>query len=246
MIPLPPQKFIDAVAGGPVHSAGHVEVGRQLHTLVKERCCVLPEDAVLDLGCGCGRIAVHFTASQRGEYHGLDIMNPMVEWCRAQITTRFPNFHFHHADLENTLYRGGTENAATFKFPFSDSKFNVVFATSLFTHLLPDSATNYAQEIARVLRPGGRALLTFFLLNSDWRERIASGQKLLAEFPYKIGDCRTANLENPEAVIAYEQHDAVKIFEDAGLDVDSISLGAWRKRSDGWTWQDAILVSKPA
>src|SRR5665213_183998 len=144
MIPLPPQKFIDAVAGGPVHSAGHVEVGRQLHTLVKERCCVLPEDEVLDLGCGCGRIAVHFTASQRGEYHGLDIMNPMVEWCRAQITTRFPNFHFHHADLENTLYRGGTENAATFKFPFSDSKFNVVFATSLFTHLLPDSATNYA------------------------------------------------------------------------------------------------------
>jgi len=38
---------------------------------------------------------------------------------------------------------------------------------SLFTHLRPAEANRYLAEISRVLKPGGRALVTGFLLNSE-------------------------------------------------------------------------------
>ena len=129
-------------------------------------------------------------------------------------------------------------------FPFADETFDVVFALSVFTHLLPESAINYAKEIARVLKHGGRAFLTFYLMNEAWRYRVAGGQLLAAEFPYKCERYSVADIHNPEAVVAYEEKDAIKFFVDAGLQLNELSLGRW-SNNDGWTHQDAILAGKP-
>ena len=43
-------------------------------------------------------------------------------------------------------------------------------AHSLFPYLLAEEFEHYAAEIARVLKPGGRLLATFFLLDEEARE----------------------------------------------------------------------------
>jgi hypothetical protein len=44
-------------------------------------------------------------------------------------------------------------------------------------------------------------------------------------------------------VIAYEQDDALRMFEVCGLRIEEVSLGTWAK-NPGWTYQDAILATK--
>jgi SAM-dependent methyltransferase len=241
--PLPPQEFMDAVAGTSTTAEMHIAVGKHVHDMVAERCRIRPGDVILDIGSGCGRVASQFMGEVAGEYHGLDIVLPMVEWCRTNISARDGHFHFHHADLSNTLYKGGSANAACYVFPFANDTFDAIFAASVFTHLLPASAHQYARELYRVLRPGRRALLTFYLVNDEWRRRIRD-DPTIPTFPYQCDGCRTATLDNPEAVVAYEQDDAARMLHAAGLQIEEISLGRWSKNADGWTYQDAILAVK--
>jgi SAM-dependent methyltransferase len=243
MIPIPPQEFRDAVAGRPTSAADFEAIGEHLRDVLLRRAGLKMAETVLDLGSGCGRAARQFAGKFRGEYHGLDVVLPMVEWCRDTISSRHTNFHFHHADVGNALYPGGKGDAARYEFPFPDATFDLVFAFSVFTHLLPAPAHRYASEIARVLRPGGRALLTFFLVNEDWRKLAAHGEALEPPFPHALDGCRVAALEVPEAAVAYEQADAVTMIEPA-LRIEMISLGVWSKHTDGWTWQDVILAAK--
>ncbi len=124
-----------------------------------------PEEKVLDIGCGVGRMALPLTAflSEKGTYDGFDVYKPAIEWCNKQIAVRFSNFRFQHLDVKNYQYNPcGLVEAASCIFPYADNFFDFAFATSVFTHMLPEDCRRYFFEINRVLRPGGRALLTFF------------------------------------------------------------------------------------
>jgi SAM-dependent methyltransferase len=242
--PLPPQEFMDAVAGASTTAEMHIAVGKHIHDLVVKHCHIRENNLILDIGSGCGRAASQFMGEVSGEYHGFDVMRPMVEWCRVNISSRDGKFYFHHADLSNTLYRGGCGDAANYIFPFANNTFDVVFATSVFTHLVPASANQYAREIYRVLRPGARALLTFFLINDEWRRKISGGSTTVIQFPHQCDGYRTNSIDNPEAVLAYEQDDAIRILKSAGLRIEEISLGIWSENADGWSGQDVMLVTK--
>jgi SAM-dependent methyltransferase len=176
-----------------------------------------------------------------GVYHGVDIVKPMVDWCKANISTRVPNFYFHHADLSNTLYRVEGESAEGYVFPFADGTFDVIFATSVFTHLVVGSANQYAKEVARLPKPrAGRALLTFFLTNDKYRSRLKT---LGMDFPYQFDGYSVANKANPEAVVAYEEADASAMLRNASLSIEGLSQGQW-SGNPGWTFQDVFLVSR--
>lgn len=116
IIPLPPQRFVDLVGGG-----DFCKVGREVFELARQRCNLRPTDRVLDIGSGCGRLAVPLTQylTAEGSYDGLEIVLPMVEWCRENISTRFPRFRFHHASLKNTHYSESGDDAENYTFPFS-------------------------------------------------------------------------------------------------------------------------------
>src|SRR5439155_20602881 len=112
-----------------------------------------PPDCVLDVGCGCGRMAVPLVSflSDQGQYWGFDIMRPGIEWCQKNIAARDPRFHFQLADVYNPAYhRKGKHPAHLYKFPYQDGFFDFVFLTSIFTHLAPPETDNYLAEIARV------------------------------------------------------------------------------------------------
>ena len=123
-------------------------------------------ESVLDFGCGCGRIARQLIQQRRRpvRYLGLDIHAGMVEWCRANLAPHAPGFRFEHHDVHNPGFNPRGPRALV-PLPAEDASFTLVAAWSVFTHLLQDQAVHYLREVARVLRPDGYLLSTWFLFD---------------------------------------------------------------------------------
>ena len=240
-IPYPPDEFIDLVGGGGAEDFDLT--GRRYFDLIVKKCGVRPTHHMLDIGSGCGRMAFPFTQYlDGGSYRGFDVVAPMVAWCRDNISSRFPAFEFAHADLSNSLYSRTGADAATYRFPYNDGTFDVVFATSVFTHLLPNAANNYAREIRRVMKQGGRGLLTFFLVNDAFRQERLAGEPLMLSFPHEYGSYSTMSEDEPERVVAFEEDYARRMLKDASLSVIEFSYGYWRVPG-GWRQQDVFVVT---
>ena len=206
-----------------------------------------PQHHVLDVGSGVGRMAVPLTAFllPAASYDGFDIVGAGVSWCRRRITPRFPHFRFHHADVFNSRYNpGGRQQARTFRFPYDDRSFDFAFATSLFTHLLPDDADRYIAEMARVLRPGGRCLCTFFLVNDEVARRSAEGRALL-DFRHRRGEAWVVDDDVPENAAAYGETWVRGRYAEHGLIVrDPIHAGSWSGHPAPVTVQDSVVATK--
>src|SRR5690349_5044074 len=103
-----------------------------------------PSDRVLDVGCGIGRMARVLASELRpptGSYDGFDVAGQAIAWCQRHYTGTPVPFRFAHVDLRHPVYNPtGAESATTFPFPYPDAHFDLVIATSVFTHLLEDEA----------------------------------------------------------------------------------------------------------
>ncbi|MBO0348931.1 class I SAM-dependent methyltransferase [Phormidium pseudopriestleyi FRX01] len=206
-----------------------------------------PDEVVLDVGCGVGRMAVPLTQylSDRGSYEGFDIVESGITWCQSVISPRYPNFQFQRADLYNQYYNPtGQEQASNYRFPYSDNRFDFVFLTSVFTHILPEGIENYLREISRVIKPGGQALVTAFLLNEDSLSCLKSGLSTL-DFTEIFETYRFADEKFPESAVAYEERFFLELAEQFGLRVNPpIHYGSWCGREDFLSVQDILLLGK--
>ena len=207
-------------------------------------------EQVLDVGCGVGRMAVGLTGylSPSARYEGFDIVSKGIEWCRREISTRFPNFGFQHADLYNHEYNpSGRLQASEYRFPYPDESFDFAFMTSVFTHMLPADIRNYLGEVHRVLKPGGRCLITWFVLNPEARELIASGRAGARNFEHDLGGYWVVDPGQPEAAVAYTEPTVHQFYREANLAIqDPILYGAWCGRPKPLTGhsQDIVLATK--
>ena len=104
--------------------------------------------AILDVGCGTGRLLR--TAESRfpgASLVGLDPAPEMVQQARSLV------------DAGSRIeFREGTAEAL----PFGDGAFDLVFSTMTYHHWVDRSRG--ASEVARVLAPGGRWLLADFIV----------------------------------------------------------------------------------
>jgi len=229
-----------------IGSGDFVQIGEGFKQHFIELGNLKPDHRVLDVGCGIGRMAIPLTSylSKSGEYWGFDIVKDGIEWCQRRITTRFGNFHFIHSDVYNKEYNPkGRILAKDFKFPFEDSFFDFVFLTSVFTHMLPPDVENYMREISRVLKPGGKCLITFFILNHESTALVRAGMSEM-DFRYDLNGCVSTNQNTPEVAIAYEEEAVRKLFEKNGLIQDPIYFGSWCRRETFLTYQDLIVAEK--
>ena len=124
----------------------------------------LDTEAVLDFGCGCGRLARQLLQQPTppARYLGIDLHRGMIEWCGAHLAPAAPGFRFEHHDVYSAGLNPG-EKPSTLPFPVADEDVSLVIACSVFTHLVEDQAVHYLRECRRVLRPGGSLWATFFL-----------------------------------------------------------------------------------
>jgi len=119
--------------------------------------------SVLDIGCGCARAArVLLPSPQVKSYIGFDVIPQSIDWCNRFLTPLFPQrAKFLHYDVYSAEYNpGGSIRASDLVFPCTDHSVDLVVAASLFTHLLEPDASNYLNEVGRVLSKRGRAALS--------------------------------------------------------------------------------------
>jgi SAM-dependent methyltransferase len=237
--PLTPPRRLWFVGSGDFRAAGN-----DFRELLVELGGLRPEEDVLDVGSGVGRVAVGLTGWLQGRYEGIDVVRRGVEWCQQAITPRYPNFSFQVADLYNRHYNPqGCVPASEYEFPFEDRSFDLVVLTSVFTHLLPPDRDNYISEIARVLRPMGRCLGTFFLLDDEARLNLENGRASI-DFRFERPGYRTMNKRIPEAAVAYEESDVRQTFERNGLQIGAVRYGVWSGRDSAVGWQDVVVATR--
>jgi SAM-dependent methyltransferase len=241
---LTPPRALHFVGGGDFRAVGRAFLGhfRNIGGLG-------PEDRILDVGCGTGRMAIPLLgyAGGRGEYTGFDICRPAIDWCARNISSRNPRFRFFHADIYNLEYNPhGTVSADAFRFPCEDGGVDFAFATSVFTHMHAGEVRRYLDELRRVLRPGGRALVTFFIFEDS--PSLPAGQRRPAmNFRYPVSEGYTIDPDTPERAIGYSESWIRAAVRAAGLAVeDPIRYGSWSGRADGVDFQDMVLLRKGA
>jgi SAM-dependent methyltransferase len=180
-------------------------------------------EAVLDFGCGCGRIARQLIQQRRRpvSYLGLDIHAGMVEWCRTHLQPHAPGFRFLHHDVHNPGFNPRGPRALV-PFPAEDASFTLVAAWSVFTHLLQDQAVHYLREVARVLRPSGYLLSTWFLFDKR-------------QFPM-MQDFQNAlfiNEQDPSNAVIFDERWLLATAAEAGLKL----VHARIPKTRGYQWQ---------
>lgn len=205
---------------------------------------------VLELGCGHGRTARGLLEYLRhpGGYFGLDVDGARIADAKARIEARIPNFRFIHADVYNRQYNPeGQAHSSGYVFPFADEMFDVVYAASLFSHLLPDETANYFLQSARVLKRGGKCLFSFFLLDNYRGPGTTSSPDYVFEHPLEKHDGVAVRFrEYPDRLIGYTQSTMEQFARTAGLRVVRVIPGLWNQSTD-WAVneQDMLLLSKP-
>ncbi len=244
--PLIPPDSLHSV--GSHGSAEYVAVGEEFFRYFIDLCELKPDDRVLDVGSGTGRMARPLTRYLKGgSYEGIDIVARSVQWCQRTYASRYPNFRFHFADIYNKVYNpDGKHKASEYRLPFETSSFDFVFLTSVFTHMLPQDMEHYLSEVVRVLKPSNRCLITYFLINAAAWKLINEGASYHS-FKYELPGCRTEFGDTPEAVVAYDESTVRGLYAKYRLNItEPVLYGTWCKRKDGLSWQDMIIATKPA
>jgi SAM-dependent methyltransferase len=143
----------------------YIAIGERMHD---EIVGALPDGwefdgrRVLDFGCGAGRLLRQFLSeAEVAEFYGSDTDREMIEWARKHLCPPVTA-----VDVN--------DYAPPLRYP--DSHFDLVMATSVFTHIT-DQWGAWLLEMHRVLKPDGLMIATFLgrgttmrLVGEPWDE----------------------------------------------------------------------------
>ena len=161
--PLPPRRLMVRVAGT-ADADWFLRSGRAAYDAITEHVPLDGNESILDFGCGCGRVT-RYWADFDGAVAGSDVSRKAIDWCRENL------------DFAAFLHNGLTPGLDS-----EDDEFDLVYALSVFTHLTDELQLTWRDELHRVLRPGGRLLISthgrsyLSRLDADERDQFERGE----------------------------------------------------------------------
>ena len=134
---------------------------RQLRQRTAALARIQSGDAVLDVGCGTGTLALEAArrVGRAGRVAGVDPGAEQIARARAKAARRHVSIEFQTGVIE--------------QLPFPDQTFDVVLSTLMMHHLPNPLKRQGLAEIARVLKPGGRLVIADFTRKQDRAGRAA-------------------------------------------------------------------------
>jgi len=214
------------------------------------------DNQILDVGCGTGLmgIAAEPFLGPQGRYVGLDVNRGELEFCRRHYPS--PPFEYVHLDVNNPAY-ARHQTTERQRWPLEDARFDVVTALSVWTHLNEKDALFYFAEICRVLKPGGKAIVTFFLLDSLYhdglgrrseeqgRYHMTSQSRWVFDQPAYGSDAwfHPSWVSVPETAMGVSRAGLDRLVAHAGLTLVEHHQGNW-KEEPGAYFQDILVFHK--
>ena len=146
--------------------------------------CLDPEFTALDLGCGPGRIARHVAPRVR-RLVCADVSRVMINRARTHLAD--------HSNVEYKLVDGRTLAA------FPTATFDVVYAHAVFFLFDLVPALGLLDEVCRILRTGGAAVISFRTIDEPlWAAQALTDSRIAMRRGHGAGRFRpytTAQLE---------------------------------------------------
>ncbi len=141
-------------------------------------------EIVLDVGTGRGLLAIGAAKRLRtGTAVGIDV------WSTRDLTGNSADAFLANAEAEGVAERVEVRNADAREMPFPDASFDVVLS-NLCLHNIADPAgrAHACGEIARVLKPGGVALVSDFRRTGDYARAFEAAGLAVTRTPWRPFD----------------------------------------------------------
>jgi 2-polyprenyl-3-methyl-5-hydroxy-6-metoxy-1,4-benzoquinol methylase len=146
-LPTPPPHLIMKVAGTPdplIYFQGGERAAQSIVDILSTHAIEIQSlGAILDFGCGCGRVLRRWQHMKAVEIHGTDYNRTLVRWCSR-----------------NLPFARVTNNGLVPPTRYPNNRFDLVYALSVFTHLSEPLQLIWMNELRRILRPSGALLLS--------------------------------------------------------------------------------------
>ncbi len=244
-LPLPPKDL--RVWVGPFSDPALFErSGEEMVASVIALCGLSPAARILEVGCGCGRLARAFAGflGPSGSYEGFDVAPALVDWCGRHLAPLLPGFRFSFADIQVPGYNPtGAVAASAYRFPFAAHAFDAAVVASVFTHMLADEIENYTAELGRVLKPGAQVFITALLFDDEAARAVAQGSTVF-ELRHPVGPCMTFDPDHPREGIACPEAWLTEVLARNGFDIGTKRRGNWRQVRSYEVSHDIVIGTK--
>lgn len=224
--PLPPTTMMHLVQGN--YDADYfVQGGRRAfetitETLEKSYIPLRQFAAVLDFGCGCGRVLRHWKGlSGQIQLYGCDYNPELVYW--AQRTVPFA-----------TIARNQLEPPLA----YPDNLFDFVYAFSTLTHWDLELQQAWMREFRRVLRPNGYLLFTTH--GDYYAPRLPAELQAIFESGKAIGPALGKEIVGTNSYASFNPF--VQVRDELLGELELVEF--FRRASRGTPWQDVYVARK--
>jgi SAM-dependent methyltransferase len=190
-LPIPNPVLREAAAVSDV--AAFLAIGEAWSQMVSHFLPANP--TLLDLGCGCGKQARFLLHNPNLTYIGIDLFLPAIKWCQRAFAPHAARFRFEHFNGISEVYNpGGDIKASEYVFPLDDESVDMTICASLFTHLFEADARHYLEEIARIAKPDGRAIISIHV-QPEWGTNYSGDESRIdIDEAYFVEMCEAAGL----------------------------------------------------
>jgi SAM-dependent methyltransferase len=226
-LPLPPARLRLLVDGRSADAERFLWMGEQMAGSIRSAAADAGNPleslgAILDFGCGCGRVARHWSSLEGPAVYGCDYNAELVDWC-----------------VKNLTFMEAAENQLEPPAPYEAESFDLVYGLSVLSHLSEPLQDAWVAEFHRLLRPGG--LLIVSVLGHGCRDRMEADEQ--ERFDRGSLVVQRAGMAGRNLCTAYHPRDYVtgSLLADF-TDVAPFQLG----QPDAVLMQDAYIARRPA